>query len=262
MSVDHYLKIGKGHKTCEDYILSGLMPCPYVVLADGCSSSKNTDIGARLLCHIAKTALEGGDRTSRNGFILDVADIAKSLIDNLSLPINCLDATIGIVKKDDNITFWGDGAIVMIGKSGHVYLYSIEYESGAPFYPSYYVDQFRKNLYIEKFLTPKIIKHYNFFDNKWSVLSEWKESPLLPTIIEFNPVLYRCIIISSDGIGSFIDMDGTGLDIKSVIEQLVAFKNINGAFLQRRAAKMIKNIEQQNIFHTDDISFGAIWLED
>ena len=56
--IDHLLKKGKTHKICEDYIISGYNPAPYIILSDGCSSSKNTDVGARVLCHVAKQYLE------------------------------------------------------------------------------------------------------------------------------------------------------------------------------------------------------------
>ena len=85
---------------------------------------------------------------------------------------------------------------------------------------------------------------------------------MYPTNITFHPELYKCIIISSDGIGSFGNMDGSIIEAEDIAKQLVAFKNIKGEFLQRRSLRMMKNLEQQNIFHTDDVSFGAIWLGD
>ena len=54
MQVDTFSKIGKTHKICEDYILSGTKPFPYIIISDGCSSSEGTDMGARLLCFLAQ----------------------------------------------------------------------------------------------------------------------------------------------------------------------------------------------------------------
>ena len=46
VNVDHFTKIGKNYLVCEDYILSGVSPTPYIILSDGCSSSKHIDVGA------------------------------------------------------------------------------------------------------------------------------------------------------------------------------------------------------------------------
>ena len=53
MKIDSFLKIGHSHEQCQDYILTGTDPCPYIILADGCSGAEDSDIGARLLCHTA-----------------------------------------------------------------------------------------------------------------------------------------------------------------------------------------------------------------
>ena len=57
INVDHYMTIGSSHQVCEDYIISGTEPFPYIILSDGCSSSKDTDIGARILAQCAKNYL-------------------------------------------------------------------------------------------------------------------------------------------------------------------------------------------------------------
>lgn len=52
--VDSFLRTATIKEICQDYILSGTDPFPYVIISDGCSSSKKSDVGARLLCYIAR----------------------------------------------------------------------------------------------------------------------------------------------------------------------------------------------------------------
>ena len=55
--VDDFLHIGQTHNVCEDYILSDVDPFPYIVLSDGCSSSRDSDFGSRILTHVTKRLL-------------------------------------------------------------------------------------------------------------------------------------------------------------------------------------------------------------
>lgn len=58
MNVDSFLKIGHSHSVCQDYILSGTAPVPYVILADGCSQTPNSEVGAMALCHCAYVSMQ------------------------------------------------------------------------------------------------------------------------------------------------------------------------------------------------------------
>ena len=48
---DTFIEIGSQHKVCEDYIIA---KDNYIILADGCSRSENSDMGARILCYMAQ----------------------------------------------------------------------------------------------------------------------------------------------------------------------------------------------------------------
>ena len=59
ISADSYYTNGGLNKGCQDYALhdSGFFPAPYIIVCDGCSSSRFTDVGARLLAHASKKVL-------------------------------------------------------------------------------------------------------------------------------------------------------------------------------------------------------------
>jgi hypothetical protein len=37
------------HRFCQDYVCQGWDPIPHLILADGCSATPDSDLGARLL---------------------------------------------------------------------------------------------------------------------------------------------------------------------------------------------------------------------
>ena len=50
MFADCAFAAGRGHDVCQDYAAAGGgADEPYAILADGCSTSPDTDVGARLL---------------------------------------------------------------------------------------------------------------------------------------------------------------------------------------------------------------------
>jgi hypothetical protein len=58
MAADAFFRMGSHHKVCQDYAVSGIFAGrPYAMLADGCSSSQDTDYGARFLVSAASRRL-------------------------------------------------------------------------------------------------------------------------------------------------------------------------------------------------------------
>ena len=107
IQTDTFLKIGKTHQVCEDYIITGDSPVKYNILSDGCSSSKDTEMGARILCHLAKQFLlyrkddyrfPALDYDEMGSWIIHNAELAAR---QLGLKKSCLDATLIIAYEYD-----------------------------------------------------------------------------------------------------------------------------------------------------------------
>jgi len=194
MLADSYYWKGTTHQNCQDYAISGTVYsgslATYGIVSDGCSSSRNTDLGARFLCHSAKNALHNlftcsieeisnlTDETKDPGLgnlvlILknEILASARNMSQISRLPESVLDATLWIVfsffnsdGKQKCVTIgWGDG-LYFTDKIGEV----ISYNNSAPFYLSYwysksrresYEKQFDSKMFIEKFYEPAEIKN-------------------------------------------------------------------------------------------------------
>lgn len=267
IKIDQVLKIGKLHKMCEDYIITGHDPYPHIILSDGCSSSKDTDVGARILCYLAKQYL------NNYAFELDSDHLGDWVIYNaevtarqLGLKKSCLDATLIVARVVDNyldVYFYGDGFVVFVDGVGRAIVHEIEYTKNAPYYLSYNIDPKRNDAYHD--LGIKLIHKVSFSDtSKSGIEEEWAYSLRYDIGDGLNE--YKTVLVCSDGLKSFYDMNRhVMLDPIELIWDFTSFKTTKGEFLKRRLLSKkgaISKFESYKIFHNDDLSIGAFYLED
>lgn len=271
MQIDTFLKIGKSHKICEDYILSGTNPMPYIILADGCSSSKGTDMGARLLCHLARQYIKfrtkfpnsdifHPDHKEMGMWIIHNAELAAK---QLGLSNTALDATLIVAYKQFEknyvrVHFYGDGCVIHFGKKDMAFT-EIEYTKNAPYYLSYSIDPHRDDLF-HKMGQDKIVKTY--VSSQSLVSCEDKFAYDSASVYNYQlDEEFDGLIIASDGMVSFVE-DGQGLvSPTKYINSFYTFKTTKGEFLQRRVNKLLKDLAQENIYNADDLSVGAFLKE-
>lgn len=259
INVDHFMTIGSSHQVCEDYIISGTEPFPYIILADGCSSSKDTDIGARILAHCAKKYLTTfhnlHEDCANKTLAYNMIYSAKSTLYLLGLHETCLDATLIIAfERDDEIVVWvyGDGNIIIKHRKSELEIINFDCNN-MPFYLSYYLNDERQQLWhnrenAEVKINGTIIvddEEPHTFYHSYDFERNMFEYRILKNEIEM-------LAITSDGIESF------DLNYVDIVRELVAFKNTNGEFVKRRCKRALKNFHKDGYEHYDDISFGAM----
>jgi hypothetical protein len=257
INTDIFLEIGNSHKICEDYIIQGCDPIPYIILSDGCSSSKNTDMGARILCHLAKQYLKFNEIKNIKYYKMGqwVIHNAELTARQLGLNKRCLDATLIVaylVEDSVVIHMYGDGVIV--SKKNDIYtIHQIDFSNNAPYYLSYLIDEASDQLYYEQKneRTVTIITNDDVRQDIYAYDSE----NVCQFFTEFD-----CLFIASDGLASFIDNNPTSRathPIMKVATEFMAFKNIKGEFLKRRMKRALKLYGELGIVHFDDLSIGA-----
>lgn len=150
MQLDSAFQIGKTHDICEDYALTGTVEAEnydngYAIISDGCSSSSNVDLGARVLSFSAVREIENLYR-HKGIFIFSFNNDtcitrARESIKSLGVGLDSLDATLLMAYADPygvEILVNGDGAVVFGFDTGEMLVVHFEYESGFPFYPNYH----------------------------------------------------------------------------------------------------------------------------
>jgi len=268
MQTDTFLKIGKSHQVCEDYILSANKPFNYIILSDGCSTSKNTDMGARLLCHLAKQYILYRRADTYSMFPeLDYEIMGAWIIHNaeltarqLGLNQSCLNATLIIAYEFEDkyrIYMYGDGSIILQNEHDEIKYIQVDFSENAPYYLTYRI-------------SPENLKEYHKLGQDVIITDQKTNQAMIQDIyaydaklyFEFSSLKYSKMLICSDGISSFQKDSDRINDIIPIAKEFLSYKSTKGEFLKRRLKRAIKIYEAEGMHHMDDLSVGAFLQED
>src|ERR1043165_2377337 len=255
MNTDATINIGSTHSICQDYVIA---KNDYVVLSDGCSSSPDTDIGARLLVKALDQHLNTA--TDIEELHKESARIALGWASMLGLPPESVDATLlsAHVECDDLIIACsGDGVVILESQTGVLDVYAISSPSGYPFYPTYVHQPDRLAELINNDRCTKTIK--DFRSNNVTITDS------LTVTFKLRVADYKYAAIASDGINSFFHTRHTTngkrlepLSQADVLDEFWSFKNSHGAFVERRLKRFNKDTQSKGWQHTDDLAIGVI----
>lgn len=263
-------------KQNQDYAICGE---DRIILCDGCSSSDDTDLGARLLALSASIAdLYIGNIKNDDNINIRSDRIGKRIIDHTwNNKTGCIldtafDATLLIASYYKNIVsvfIYGDGYVVHKNKFNTT-TYQIKNSSNTPAYLSYHLDEERKANYLEMNTTNTLTRFTHSHDDNGEIggiNSKVYQDVFEPFTFKLNVQTGDEIYLMSDGIESFryeIDennsqineeLSQSRLGISNLIEnEILNFKNRKGKFIQRRYNRLIKDLFQQGIHPYDDVT--------
>ena len=247
MNADSHYVIGQAHLVCQDYARAKTADdgkSGYAILCDGCSSSPDSDIGARLL------ALEMVRicKASQFGPAIDFETVATFAAANAEqqaimhgLHPTCIDATLYTLRVVNNCLFanvWGDGVLV-VQQHDRVDCWETDFPSGYPAYPSYCLSTVRNEEFVKR----------NSKD-----------------VIRGRGVIYATSVVQwaavfSDGVFSFkrpVENGWEPVPWEEVVAELTAFKNFQGKFVTRRMKRFFKDAAKKGWCWDDDVSMAAI----
>lgn len=278
VSSDHYFHIGHEHvvsgKPCQDHALSFVGEHGAgVVIADGCSDGKETDMGARINTFSTLSAMrdclsEGKDQSTFLSSVLKYGkDIRAQSKELLKLVLQDLLATCVHAVVTETFAYahvFGDGCIAWKEVSGKVYMVRYDWANNTPCYPSYDYDDFQtfvrvQSTYEEQGLTEVMFewteengfvqlheKHTTIQEGVRGVTTTWDAARL-------KNIAY--ILIASDG-ATRVD----GVDWKDVILDAFAIKSVTGEFVKRRLIRMNKIWVKNQTLPFDDIACAIIHI--
>ena len=267
MNADHYYTIGNSHNTCQDYALSGIVDNgAYVIVSDGCSSSPDVDVGARMLTLSAKRTLSiRGTEMNSDLFGQVTIDNLKSIGNYFPLHPQSLDATllVAFVKdKQFKVHMFGDG-IFFHQTATTIRIVHVDFESNTPAYLSYYLDKLRLKKYEDTVVGSKRVIDISLYkpnanESKDMIENEEYVKPFdsvsFTGLVEDGDIIGVC----SDGVNSFKKGDGSDINWQTQIREFIDFKSTVGVFVQRRLGFLKRQWQKNLITHYDDISMAAI----
>jgi len=293
MQSDHAFTIGRSHKVCEDYARSGNVKginrpgMGYGFVADGCSGSRDSDVGARVLISSAEQFL-----LRRNG-IFDATDIRHIVVSAASVqrlmgfPEEMLDATLLGVYVDSRINVFGmgDGVIAFRMHSGDLAVFDLVSPSGFPAYPSYFLSQSRLMGVQEKMLQdPEKGWRVDYVRENEDMVERdercfWSNNLELfrqdysigdrdgvrdlttdgedPDCVDADDFI-ETVAVFSDGVKSFVDSDRQSVPWLAVVSELMSFKGFKGEFVKRRVQGFLRACARRGWQHDDDLSMAAV----
>lgn len=278
--VDTYFEIGNSHLNCEDYALQGALDndMEYGIVADGCSSAEHSEIGAQILCHVARyfilfydqVNLFGKTPLGDMGLLLgnSIRRRADELRKLYPITPDALQATLLItlrIKKTVYLFVWGDGVIIERYASPEKpdtiqsLITKIDYPANTPFYLVTNKERYKTHLENKDIYDPKKIVETFTNDEKRHVS---EQAFHLPYMFKFDKELnMKSITICTDGILSYMDENKNPIDFLNVVPELTQFKSTTGEFVKRRMGFFKKAVEKKQWSHFDDIATATIIME-
>ncbi len=266
-AVDSHYSIGHTHLVCEDYTRHGLDPVPHVLVADGCSSSDDSDMGARLLVLRASAMLESLLHTEdprQHHWEVGRDLIRRCLlqVEALDLEPTALDSTLLLAyRRHDQLWVhcYGDGVLALQERGGGLRVIQVDYAHNAPFYLSYLANSERHDLY-----------RRTVGDNALAITTfDPRGQPQVvhhpydhPLVFSFAVDTVQALAIASDGVGSLVALPAQKrLSPWEIVAELLDFTLSQAGptpdFTKRRLRDMLGDCARRNILNADDIGLGV-----
>lgn len=274
MNSDCSFFIGKDHKICQDFgVAQNVKETSYVIIADGCSSSPDTDIGARFLAKAGESFIYqiqvGPDPlSSLERFHQQTAHFASLGTKVLKLDQSCLDATMLTIKANDQgfvATCYGDGVLALVRKDGKLEIHSVDFVEGYPLYISYTLDALRMKRFENQKTNFKEVTRIMIPDPDHKVRVEHSKYTIEYHFGTADEYLFAAVL--SDGVHTFSEMADAESDrvvrhvpMPEVVSLILAFKSTAGDFVHRRMQAFYKICAARHWQHSDDLSVGVVYL--
>jgi hypothetical protein len=263
MGADSFFRMGATHHVCQDYAASGESNgLAYAAISDGCSSSPDTDFGARFMVQAFKNGV-GWDPSA-----YAIACAAARMADAARLSARCLDATLLMaIMGDLHAELWraGDGIVAWRRRDGTWFYNHVSFGSNAPRYLSYQLSPDLERAHRD--LSPMVTVTSGL---RVAGSATWQVETGSYPIGACSP--FECwyidrrdcdlALVCSDGLESFVDSNSAPVPLHGVLDELLAFKGLQGQFVARRCARFLKTCASRGWSHGDDLAVAGIYLGD
>ena len=266
--MDCFFSMGSRHSTCDDFSVTAKWPCEggftsVCLMLDGCSGSKNSSVGMRLLA---------SDLMSKaHAFLLDYAELEKSfpslLVGSLKTLTpqfswlygpKFLDGTLLAIlsgPSESTVFIIGDGAVAALNNDGTMRASLIGFGNEAPGYPSYLIDDSRAKSFVNLAKTTTTTTVCEPDVGSVVVSEDLLGVPIRKMAFRHENV--KVIMLFTDGVATFTDGEKT-VPWNEVCFEFLGVKNTSGEFLKRKADRVSERHAIDGVSHADDFSGVAV----
>lgn len=250
----HFVK-GHSHAICEDY---GLVDPDNLIMivADGCSSGRNSDIASRASAHACRKEL--ADILLHRPTVQFYSALGNFTMYSLIhisklLGLNELLSTLIVAFVNEekvNVYFYGDGYLYIKYRTGTRYIPKIEYDGNAPEYLWY-----RSNP--EKYRVDGNV-----------LIDGIPNGRNTPIMFSENLRDIELLAILTDGVASFSARKpvenskfGSRISDADAMEHLINFRSTAGEFVKRRMNRFVREVNEDGFIFDDDLSCAVMVVE-
>lgn len=260
---------GATHPVCQDYARAGVAgTCVYGLVADGCSTSPDTDVGARGLVLAAERLLQHGSE-----------DLAQAIEHVPPEPSpQSRDATLAsLVARESAVCarFFGDGGYVALERTGTLVVGKIEFVNGYPLYLNYSLPSAsgRRASFFQQPNAAEARRRVLRVSPDGTVLGGAEESfhagGVLTQEFTFSFRTFSFVAVVSDGLFALQRLDSTrgrqwaAVDEATTLDfarSLTTVVSPSGRFVERRLRHTLDNLAKLGIRTGDDVSIAAVYV--
>lgn len=280
---DNYFYIGDKHlvsgKPCQDYAVSDTQNnAAWAVVADGCSTGGNTDVGARVIALSAALAIKEywifNNKISNDAVTLEIglrqrivtAGVRQALgLRSFDMQATCIYAFVS--QLGGLIHLQGDGVIALKYRDGRIIMSRFDWLNNTPYYPGYdendlisFIKAHGGNLNAKRLNEETWIfstdKKFVKATNREYTLCEGIKGITINVPQELISEELEVIAVFSDGVTQI-----SNIDWKDAVVEFMSFKNIEGEFAKRRMIRGIKDYQKDGNKVLDDISYAIIRMQ-
>ncbi len=279
-NTDHYFHIGEAHLgqglPCQDFAYSEVVgDAAFAIVADGCSTGGMTDVGSRVVALAAAQAV----REYAQGLASDVGEISALIRSATLVTMSTVRRTLALHQQDLLATcvyaavtpaggfvhLQGDGVVAFKYVTGQIILLRYDWDDNMPCYPVYGFNNFvqfiaaqggdatAQRLHIESWEYNPDTQQFVHVDTEGVALGNAVRGLTLPIMPEVLANGLEFVAVFTDGVTQI-----EGQDWKQAVIDLLAFKNVAGAFAKRRMIRHIKDSQKSGRGPMDDIAYSVI----
>lgn len=290
VSYDSYFCIGDYHvrnaTPCQDYALAGQTHhgVNYAIVSDGCSASKDTDLGSRLIAHWFRHLLTGpintfpsnppdfGDDSAMKSVLVRgfVKHFESMWLRGVLPHFECLDATLLSVfihpsYQHGYILIYGDGGFAMRGKDGVLKTFLVHSDWNAPPYLSYNMEPERRDNYIAQAGKQGSVTYITRHDHsKKDAKDEVMLAKSTHQVMEMDGLVFMFDHKDMDTIAVFTDgvCQVGQKNPHEVMAEFMDIKSPAGIFVGRTCLSNFRRLAKEGIVPSDDFAMAALKFEE